>query len=88
MTASSMAGNGVEITGLVKVFGGMRAIDGVDLSIQPGEFIALLGLRWFPVRRLFDLVSVLSAIARLAVFYGAISALFRAVSRSVAAVGA
>ena len=43
MTASSMAGNGVEITGLVKAFGGVRAIDGVDLSIQPGEFVALLG---------------------------------------------
>jgi iron(III) transport system ATP-binding protein len=43
MTASSMAGNGVEITRLVKTFGGMRAIDGVDLSIQPGEFVALLG---------------------------------------------
>ena len=43
MTASSIAGNGVEITGLVKAFGGVRAIDGVDLTIQPGEFVALLG---------------------------------------------
>jgi len=43
MSTSPAAGNGVEIVRLVKAFGDMRAIDGVDLSIQPGEFVALLG---------------------------------------------
>ena len=43
MSAISAAANGVEIVRLAKAFGGVRAIDGVDLSIRPGEFVALLG---------------------------------------------
>jgi iron(III) transport system ATP-binding protein len=36
-------GNGVDIVGLAKAFGDSRAIRSVDLSIAPGEFVALLG---------------------------------------------
>ncbi|HEY4135872.1 MAG TPA: ABC transporter ATP-binding protein [Alphaproteobacteria bacterium] len=43
MAAAETVGNGVQIVNLVKIFGGMRAIDGIDLTIAPGEFVALLG---------------------------------------------
>jgi ABC-2 type transport system ATP-binding protein len=33
----------VEIQGLVKTFGSVRAVDGIDLSIQPGAFVGLVG---------------------------------------------
>ncbi|MCD9872718.1 ABC transporter ATP-binding protein [Streptomyces guryensis] len=33
----------VSFTGAVKTFGGVRALQGVDLRIQPGETVALLG---------------------------------------------
>ncbi|MFM8841118.1 MAG: ATP-binding cassette domain-containing protein, partial [Actinomycetota bacterium] len=33
----------VEIRGLKKSFGSVRAVDGVDLDINQGEFITLLG---------------------------------------------
>ncbi|HAF01315.1 MAG TPA: ABC transporter ATP-binding protein, partial [Methylophilaceae bacterium] len=33
----------VEIKGLYKYFGALRALDGIDLSIHQGEFFALLG---------------------------------------------
>ena len=33
----------VEAVGLARAFGGRRAVDGVDLSIQPGECLALFG---------------------------------------------
>ena len=31
------------MTGLVKRFGDFTAIDGIDLSVRPGEILALLG---------------------------------------------
>lgn len=34
---------GVELTGVVKDYGGQRALHGVDLILEPGEFVALLG---------------------------------------------
>ncbi len=38
------AGARVELRGIVKEFGGgQRALDGIDLVIEPGEFVALLG---------------------------------------------
>ncbi|WP_188552114.1 ABC transporter ATP-binding protein [Sediminivirga luteola] len=40
---STVEGAGIEITSAVKQYGGMRALDGVDLSVRPGEFVALLG---------------------------------------------
>jgi len=37
------AGATVEFRSVVKEFPGHRALDGVDLTLQPGEFVALLG---------------------------------------------
>ncbi|PPF65499.1 spermidine/putrescine ABC transporter ATP-binding protein [Clavibacter michiganensis] len=37
------AGATVEFRSIVKEFPGHRALDGVDLTLQPGEFVALLG---------------------------------------------
>ena len=36
-------GAGVELDKLVRIFGQTRALDGFSLSIEPGEFVALLG---------------------------------------------
>ena len=33
----------VEIQSLVKTFGAVRAVDGIDLSIGAGEFVGLVG---------------------------------------------
>jgi ABC-2 type transport system ATP-binding protein len=33
----------IEITGLVKTFGGVRALDGLDLEVRPGEVHGFLG---------------------------------------------
>jgi spermidine/putrescine transport system ATP-binding protein len=33
----------VELTGVTKRFGSMVAVDGIDLEVRPGEFLALLG---------------------------------------------
>ena len=38
-----MADAAVEIVGLRKTFAGAAAVDGVDLSVLPGEFVTLLG---------------------------------------------
>jgi putative spermidine/putrescine transport system ATP-binding protein len=34
---------GVELVDVVKLYGSARALDGISLSLQPGEFVALLG---------------------------------------------
>src|SRR5689334_20130071 len=34
---------GVQLTNLTKSFGPVRAVDGVDVEIEPGEIVALLG---------------------------------------------
>src|SRR5438874_6818148 len=36
-------GNGIEVEGLVRVFKDVRAVDGIDLSIAPGEIYGFLG---------------------------------------------
>jgi branched-chain amino acid transport system ATP-binding protein len=33
----------LEVQGLAKRFGGLRALDGVDLAVEPGEFRAIIG---------------------------------------------
>ena len=33
----------VKITGLVKTFGHVRAVDDIDLTVHPGEIVAFLG---------------------------------------------
>src|SRR5215216_4147542 len=36
--------NGIEVEGLVREFkGGVRAVDGIELSVQPGEIYGFLG---------------------------------------------
>ncbi|MCB8881328.1 sugar ABC transporter ATP-binding protein [Acidisoma cellulosilytica] len=43
MTASVQGPDAVRMTGIMKSFGGIRALDGVDLSVAPGSIHALLG---------------------------------------------
>ncbi|WP_440711179.1 ABC transporter ATP-binding protein [Herbiconiux sp. YIM B11900] len=44
MTTTTLTGAQVELRGIVKEFpGGHRALDAIDLTIRPGEFLALLG---------------------------------------------
>ncbi|MER0484231.1 ABC transporter ATP-binding protein [Streptomyces sp. Edi2] len=43
VTRAGLSGSAVRIGGLVRSFGGRAVIDGLDLSLQPGEFVALLG---------------------------------------------
>jgi ABC-2 type transport system ATP-binding protein len=42
-TDATMAGAAVEARGLHKSFGAVRAVDGIDLTVQPGEIVAFLG---------------------------------------------
>jgi putative spermidine/putrescine transport system ATP-binding protein len=42
-SAAGITGTSVKLIGVVKDYAGQRALSGVDLEIQPGEFIALLG---------------------------------------------
>jgi ABC-2 type transport system ATP-binding protein len=41
--AESARGMAVAVTGLAKSYGEVRAVDGIDLEIAPGEVVALLG---------------------------------------------
>ncbi|WP_336054516.1 ABC transporter ATP-binding protein [Streptomyces sp. CA2R101] len=43
VTRTGLSGSAVQVGGLVRSFGGRAVIDGLDLSLQPGEFVALLG---------------------------------------------
>ena len=43
MAASALAGPLLEMRGIVKTFPGVRALDGVDLDVRPGEVHCLLG---------------------------------------------
>ncbi|KGS08660.1 ABC transporter ATP-binding protein [Burkholderia sp. ABCPW 111] len=46
----------IELTGVVKTFGAVRAIDGVDLSIAPGELFGLIGRNGAGKSTLFQLM--------------------------------
>jgi len=41
--AEAADGSGLVVTGVVKDYPGTRALDGVDLTVRPGELVALLG---------------------------------------------
>ena len=43
ITDTAVAAAGIRLTGLTKTFGAVRAVDGLDLVIAPGETVALLG---------------------------------------------
>jgi len=43
MSTANAGSPGVELTGLTKSFGQVRAVRGIDLRISPGETVALLG---------------------------------------------
>lgn len=38
-----MRENAISIRGLVKLYGSLRAVDGIDLEVEPGDFVAFLG---------------------------------------------
>ncbi|MFZ8857581.1 MAG: ATP-binding cassette domain-containing protein, partial [Candidatus Caldarchaeales archaeon] len=38
-----MAGVGVTVRGVVKTFGGLRALDGVDMEVKPSSMSLLIG---------------------------------------------
>ncbi|MEU0496991.1 ABC transporter ATP-binding protein [Mycobacterium sp. NPDC006124] len=38
-----MSGVGVELTDLTRTYGSVKALDGLNLKMEPGEFVALLG---------------------------------------------
>ena len=33
----------IEAEGLVRAFGGMRVVDGLSLTLEPGEMVGLIG---------------------------------------------
>jgi putative spermidine/putrescine transport system ATP-binding protein len=43
MTASTQAGVAVDFTDLTRVYGTVKALDGLSLNLEPGELVALLG---------------------------------------------
>jgi putative spermidine/putrescine transport system ATP-binding protein len=43
VTSRNETAGAVEFRGLRKLFGSVRAVDGVDIAIEPGEFVTLLG---------------------------------------------
>jgi NitT/TauT family transport system ATP-binding protein len=55
------AGLGVEIRGATKRFGSTTALDGVDLSVQPGQFVTIIGPSGCGKTTLLRLVAGLTA---------------------------
>ena len=43
MTAETHLGTGIALSGLTKSYGDVRAVRGIDLAVEPGETVALLG---------------------------------------------
>ncbi len=46
----------IELTGVVKTFGPVRAVDGIDLAIAPGELFGLIGRNGAGKSTLFQLM--------------------------------
>lgn len=42
-TGTTSTGSGLEVTGLRRYFGEIRAVDGIDLTVRPGETVGFLG---------------------------------------------
>ena len=47
----------IEITNLSKSFGGNRAVDGIDLAVQPGEIVGLVGPNGAGKSTIFNLIT-------------------------------
>src|SRR5215468_5760009 len=47
----------LEVCGLVKAFGSLRAVDGVDLAIEPGTITGLIGPNGAGKTTLFNLIA-------------------------------
>ena len=54
---SDASSTALSLTGLVKEFGGLRAVDGVSLTVQPGEHRAIIGPNGAGKTTLFSLIS-------------------------------
>jgi branched-chain amino acid transport system ATP-binding protein len=54
---SDASSTALSLTGLVKDFGGLRAVDGVSLTVQPGERRAIIGPNGAGKTTLFSLIS-------------------------------
>jgi branched-chain amino acid transport system ATP-binding protein len=54
---SDSASTALDLTGLVKEFGGLRAVDGVSLTVRPGERRAIIGPNGAGKTTLFSLIS-------------------------------
>ena len=54
---SDSSSTALSLTGLVKDFGGLRAVDGVSLVVQPGEHRAIIGPNGAGKTTLFSLIS-------------------------------
>jgi len=54
---SDASSTALSLTGLVKEFGGLRAVDGVSLAVQPGEHRAIIGPNGAGKTTLFSLIS-------------------------------
>ena len=52
----------LEARGVVKRFGGLTAVDGVDISVDPGELVGLIGPNGSGKTTLFDCLSRVSSI--------------------------
>ncbi|MCA1813246.1 MAG: ABC transporter ATP-binding protein [Halobacteriales archaeon] len=52
-----MASELLRVRGLAKAFGGVRAVDAVDLDVGPGEMVGLIGPNGAGKTTLFDLVA-------------------------------
>ncbi|HEV7466311.1 MAG TPA: ATP-binding cassette domain-containing protein, partial [Candidatus Dormibacteraeota bacterium] len=55
--AGPVAGMRLECRGLTRRFGGIVAVDGVDLTVEPGEVVGLIGHNGAGKTTLFDMVS-------------------------------
>ncbi|MFN3548253.1 MAG: ABC transporter ATP-binding protein [Mesorhizobium sp.] len=47
----------IEAAGVVKAFGGLRAVDGMSLSLKPGEMVALIGPNGAGKTTMFNLIA-------------------------------